>query len=87
MIESTEKSCKSAKKETPKTPKTPFKIGFGGFGGASSERFQNFHLWSPAELAEKGALVQECLETFGPEAARQLSERLGFPIPPGADDI
>lgn len=38
--------------------------------------------WTPEELSWKTDMVLECKETFGALAARQLSERLGFPTPP-----
>ncbi|NKX40354.1 hypothetical protein HGG71_02600 [Rhodobacteraceae bacterium R_SAG2] len=41
-----------------------------------------FSTWTAEEMGWKTAMVEECRETFGLLAARQLSERLGFPAPP-----
>lgn len=41
-----------------------------------------FAEWTIQELNEMGELVDECRETFGIKAARELMEQLGFPIPP-----
>jgi hypothetical protein len=38
--------------------------------------------WPLDELKTKLGLVEECMETFGVQAARELMEKLGFPIPP-----
>ncbi|AHD09996.1 hypothetical protein [Phaeobacter gallaeciensis] len=41
-----------------------------------------FSEWTAEEMGWKTAMVDECRETFGILAARQLSEKLGFPHPP-----
>jgi hypothetical protein len=38
--------------------------------------------WPLDEMKTKIALIEECYETFGVQAARELMEKLGFPIPP-----
>lgn len=41
-----------------------------------------FSEWTIAEMKENSALVGECRMTWGIQAARELMEKLGFPIPP-----
>lgn len=41
-----------------------------------------FSEWTREEIVRKKDMILECKETFGTLAARQLSEKLGFPVPP-----